>query len=142
MNTAGWLDVWHLALAVVARQSPFAQIMFATGAVFVVVMALEGLRTSLLAIWRAHKAAPAAPQTRATTLAMPADGPLSKGFSARAASPRTASAARRPKPVTLTPRQFRSPRPKIRRHGLLDFAPLSEFPESPAHAPLELPDAL
>lgn len=147
MNTAGWLDVWHMALAIVARQAPFTQIMFATGAVFVVVMALEGLRTSLLAMWRAHKTAPAAPapaapQTGAATLAMPVPAPLSKTISLRAPSRLSAAAPRRPKPLTLSPRQFRSPRPTIRRHAMLQFAAANELRESAAHIPMELSDAL
>jgi hypothetical protein len=120
MNT--WLDVWHMVLGIVARQPPFAQIMFATGAVLVAVMALVGLRTSLLAIWRAHKAAPppaAAPAADAT-LAMPA-------APAKIYSPRASHAAsRRPKPLTLSPRQFRTPRPVIRRHPMLPFAAASD----------------
>ncbi len=137
-----WLDVWHMVLAIVSRQAPFTQIMVATGAVFVLVMALEGVRGSLLAIWRAHKAAPplALPQDEPVTLAMPlpATGARGKSF-----APRTAAhAARRPKPSLPSPRQFRSPRPQIRRHSLLDFAPLSDSGESSAYAPLELSDAL
>jgi len=134
-----WLDVWHMVLAIVARQPPFAQIMLATGAVFVAVMALEGMRTSLLAIWRAHKAVPVPPQAElppeSATLAMPAaSAPLSKSFSARLA----AATPRRPKPLTLSPRQFRSPRPVIRRRTML----LSALSETPAPAPMTLSDAL
>ncbi|HEY4944227.1 MAG TPA: hypothetical protein VII56_22560 [Rhizomicrobium sp.] len=135
-----WLDVWHLVLGIVARQSPFAQIMVATGAVFVVVMAIEGLRTSLLAIWRAHKAVPGLPPSAGTTLATSA--PLSKSFSAGAAARFAAVASRRPKPLTLSPRQFRSPRPKIRRHPMLEFALAEPLHENPANAPLQLRDAL
>ena len=144
MNTAGWLDVWHLVLAIVARQAPFTQIMFATGAVFVVVMALEGLRTSLLAIWHAHKNSHLlAPTPRAsTTLAMQAAAPLSKSFSVRAVARFASSPARRPKPLTLSPRNFRSPRPQIRRHPMLDFGVLSELPDNSAIPPMELSDAV
>jgi hypothetical protein len=109
-----WVDVWHMALGIVARQPPFAQIMFATGAVFVAVMALEGLRTSLLTIWRAHRPAP--PPAAGVT---PAMSPLP----AKIYSPRASHAAsRRPKPLTLSPRQFRTPRPTIRRHPMLPCA--------------------
>jgi hypothetical protein len=124
MNTAGWLDVWHMVLVIVARQPPFAQIMFATGAVFVAVMALEGLRTSLLAIRRAHKPTPPlvlAP-AEAVALAMPAVAPFAKIYSPRASH----AASRRPKLLTLSPRQFRSPRPTIRRHPMLQFAAASD----------------
>ena len=103
-----------MVLAIVGRQPPFAQIMFATGAVFVAVMALEGLRTSLLAIWRAHRPAP--------PLAMPAAALPAKIYSPRALH----AASRRPKPLTLSPRQFRSPRPTIRRHPMLQFASASD----------------
>jgi hypothetical protein len=120
MNTAGWLDVWHMVLAIVARQPPFAQIMFATGAVFVAVMALEGLRTSLLAIGHAHRPAPplVLPPAEGVTLAMPATAPFAKIYAPRASH----AASRRPKPLTLSPRQFRMPRPTIRRHPMLQFA--------------------
>jgi hypothetical protein len=138
-----WLDVWHAVLAVVSRQAPFTQVMVATGAVFVLVMALEGVRSSLLAIWHAHKASPplAMPREEPLTLALPLPAAQAgKSFSPR---PRTAAhLARRPKPSLPSPRQFRSPRPQIRRHGLLDFAPLSESGENSLHAPLELSDAL
>lgn len=130
-----------MVLAVVSRQAPFMQIAIATGAVFVLVMALEGVRSSLLAIWHAHKApvSLAMPQQEPVTLALPLPA-AAKSFSPRART--TAHAARRPKPVSLSPRQFRSPRPQIRRHGPLDIAPLSESGESSAYAPLELSDAL
>jgi hypothetical protein len=138
-----WLDVWHTVLAIVARQPPFAQIMIATGAVFVAVMALEGIRTSLLAIRHAHKTVPAPAPHEAlppepVTLAMPAAPRAAKAFSARATARPAAAAPRRPKPLTLSPRQFRSPRPTIRRHAAF----LSALSESPAHAALETSNAL
>ncbi len=119
-----WWDVWHMVLAIVARQSPFAQVMLATGAVLIAVMALEGLRTSLLAIRRGHRSAPplAAPPADGVTLAMPAPAPPAKIYSPRALH----AAARRPKPLTLSPRQFRSPRPTIRRHPMLHLASASD----------------
>ena len=141
---SSWLDVWHLVLAIVARAPPFGQIMYATGAVFVVVMALEGLRTSLLAMWRAHKPAPplTAPPGGTTTLAMPAASPRSKSFSATGPSRFAVAASRRPKALTLSPRQFSSPRPRIRRHAMLEFAVESALHENSANAPMELHDAL
>ena len=50
MDHAGLIDVWNLSGAIVARQTPFAQIMITVGAAFFVVMAIEGIRTSILAM--------------------------------------------------------------------------------------------
>ncbi len=144
MNTAGWLDVWHMVAAIVARQPPFWQIMLATGAVFLVVMALEGIRTSLLSIWRAHArgaaAMPAPP--RATAHAMAGGAPVAKNISAPSQMRFSAISMRRPKTLTLTPRQFRSPRPKIRRHPRLEFESFGDLPENSASAAFEARDAL
>jgi hypothetical protein len=147
MHTAGWLDVWHLVIGIVARQEPFVAIMLATLAVFVVVMAIEGVRTSLLSIWRAHRAAPEAvtlapPPEAPIALAAPALEPLAKNNSSTFSARLAAAPARRPKPLTLSPRQFRSPRPKIRRHARLDFSAFTLVPENTAAAPLELRDAI
>lgn len=147
MNTAGWLDVWNLVCAIVARQSPFVAIMIATLGVFAVVMALEGVRTSLLAIWRGHKQPPAlAPPPRlqddASSHALVAAPPLHQTNSAGIASRFASLSPRRPKPLTLSPRQFRSPRPKIRRHPRLEFAALSALPENTASAAYDLRDAI
>ncbi len=72
MDKAGWTDVWHMIVAIVARQPPFLAILMVLGAVFVAVMALEGLRTSLLAIRRAHRGAPSAMAEKPVALAAPA----------------------------------------------------------------------
>jgi hypothetical protein len=58
MDHAGLIDVWNLSGAIVARQTPFAQIMITVGAAFFVVMAIEGIRTSILAIRNAAVIAP------------------------------------------------------------------------------------
>jgi hypothetical protein len=50
MHQAGLLDVWHMLGAIVARQSPFAQIMIYLGAALFITMALEGVRTSVRAM--------------------------------------------------------------------------------------------
>jgi hypothetical protein len=140
MDTAGWLELWHVALRIVQRQPPFAAIMIVTLAAFVVVMALEGVRASLKAIWRGHRAAPAAPSSEPVEHAMAAafGENISSSFAPRAA----AAPPRRRKALTLSPRRFRSPRPTIRRHPRLEFAPLSALPEDAADAALEFPGAV
>jgi hypothetical protein len=42
----------------------------------------------------------------------------------------------------MAPRQFRSPRPKIRRHPQLDFASFAPLPENAATSALELQEAV
>ncbi|MEI9888695.1 MAG: hypothetical protein WDN08_19785 [Rhizomicrobium sp.] len=144
MSTAGWLDVWHLAVAIVVRQPPFLQIMYATGAVFLVVMAVEGVRTSLLSIWRAHRQGAIAPPPppRVTAHAMPGPSPFPKNISALSQTRFNAVPVRRPKALTLSPRQFRSPRPKIQRHPRLDYASFADLPENAALTAFETRDAL
>lgn len=121
---AGWNEVWHLLIAIVARQSPFVAIMLVTLAVFFVVMAAEGVRASLAAIRYGHRTAPTAPP-------VPEESPAP---AERHAAPRLAAAPRRPKPLTLPPRRWAGSRPTIRR------APLILLPESPAKPPLEFPE--
>ena len=50
MSHAGLIDVWHLLLAILARQTPVIQIMIVEGAVLFAVMAAEGVRSSILAM--------------------------------------------------------------------------------------------
>ena len=110
MNTTGLPELWHSALAILSRQQPFAQIMIVTLAALFVVMALEGFRSSLRAIWHGHRA-PAPPATSPlespVTLTAPA-GFASRSFTAKAR-------ATRPKALDQSPRQFRTQRPTIRR---------------------------
>jgi len=139
MNKAGWADVWHLVLAIMSRQPPFIQIMYATGAVFIAVMALEGVRTSLAAIWRAHAAGPvpAPPKSEPVSMAAPLSvsaGPVTRAFSAPRVPHAAATATRKRKALTVPARQFRSPRPTIRRHPMLDVATLSDLPHFSADA--------
>jgi len=112
MDTTGLPELWHSALAIVAHQAPFVAILLVTFAALFVVMALEGFRSSLRAMWHSHRAAtPTVPRAfeEPSTLAAPvAFAPPTRGFAAR---PR----ASRPIAPDLTPRRFRSPRPKIRR---------------------------
>jgi len=109
MNTTGLPELWHIVLAILSRQTPFMQIMLVTLAALFVVMALEGVRSSLRAIWHAHRATAAAPPLDSPrTLAAPtAFAPRTSSFAATRAS--------RPKVLDQAPRQFRSPRPTIRR---------------------------
>lgn len=147
MHTAGWLDVWNLAMSIVGRQEPFVAIMLVTFGVFVVVMAIEGVRTSLLSIWHNLRSAPeapalapppAAPQEMASLAPAQQTRNFSSGFAARVA----ATPPRRPKPLTMGPRQFRTPRPTIRRHPQLDFGMFAALPENTAMTALELREAV
>src|SRR5258707_15601581 len=100
MDKAGWTDVWHMIVAIVARQPPFLAILMVLGAVFVAVMALEGLRTSLLAIRRAHRGAPSAMAEKPVALAAPAPFalPAARGFSVPRVPSAAATSARKRKP--------------------------------------------
>ncbi|MEI9988873.1 MAG: hypothetical protein WDM86_02440 [Rhizomicrobium sp.] len=142
MNKAGWLDVWHLALAVAARQPPFVQIMYATGAVFIAVMAIEGVRTSFAAIWRAHTAKPDLVPAKSEPVALAAPAAVAdiaptRAFSARSVPRAAPTCARKRKPLTVTARQFRSPRPTIRRHPMLDGPSAGELPQFSADTVLQ-----
>ena len=128
MHKAEWMDVWHMIVAIVARQPPFLAILIVIGAVFVAVMALEGLRTSLLAIWRAHRIAAApAPRPTENPVALAAV-PATKSFSAARGTRAAATPARKRKPLTVPSRNFRSPRPTIRRHPMLEFTAEAALP--------------
>jgi hypothetical protein len=140
MSNAGWVDLWHMIVAILARQSPFVAVLMATGAVFVLVMAVEGVRTSLLSIWRGHRAVPISlepPESEPLLLATPAPplNPPARSFSVRSVPRAAATAARKRKPLTVATRSFRSPRPTIRRHPMLEFAVAEPMPEFSADTP-------
>jgi hypothetical protein len=112
MNDAGWADLWHVAGTMLVRQLPFVQILAVTFAALFVVMAIEGFRTSMIAIWRSHRfPAATAPGGGRGAEERPVAG-IAKSFLFRPAS----LPAPRRKVLTESPRQFRSPRPVIRRH--------------------------
>ncbi len=144
MHSAGWLDVWHLVVAIVSRQPPFAAILIVTGAIFVVVMALEGCRASLLSIWRGHRGDASAMPPKQKSVALAAASPLaawsqapaSRGFSPRSVPHVAATTARKRKPLTVAARSFRSPRPQIRRHPMLEFSMFTELPHYSADVPV------
>jgi hypothetical protein len=115
MNTTGLPALWHSVLAILSHQEPFVAILLVTFAALFVVMAIEGFRTSLRAIRHAHRAAapgaPAPEEEAPQALASPAMFSLrTRSF---AAKPRFA----RPKVLERLPRQFRNPRPVIRRQA-------------------------
>jgi hypothetical protein len=149
MDKAGWLDVWHLVAAIVSRQPPFTAIVMVIGAAFVAVMALEGVRTSLLAIWHAHRrgAAPAPVEEAPVALAapvplavapveVPLEVPVSRSFSPRRVSNAAPAVLRKRKVLTVGARNFRSPRPKIRRHPMIGAREGAELPHYPADVPV------
>jgi hypothetical protein len=119
MHQAGWNDVWHAMLALIAQEPPFVAIGIVTGAAFVAVMALEGMRASAAAMIHAHRAVPApleAPKPEQAALAGPAAAP-SRGFSIGRAMPVV-----RPKREVSPARKFRELRPTIRRNASLQMA--------------------
>lgn len=125
MHSAGWIDIWHIAIAILVRQSPFMQILMVTFAALFVVMAIEGLRSSLLAIWHNHRnPAALAPRSRDET-AVPPAAAGTKTFLFR---PGPRPIVRR-KALTANPRQFSSPRPTIRRHPVSSTDDLAALPQ-------------
>ncbi|MBV9419620.1 MAG: hypothetical protein JO348_07595, partial [Alphaproteobacteria bacterium] len=70
MISADLAKIWSIALAALMRQPPFIQILMVAVAALLVVMTIEGFRTSLIAIWRGHRPAPSlAPNARPQALA-------------------------------------------------------------------------
>jgi hypothetical protein len=112
MHNAGWMDAWQIAGALLVRQPPFVQILVVTLATLFVVMAIEGFRTSMLAIWRGHQGPAIATPPALGGSAAPSVTTIAKTFLFKPAS---LPVARR-KVLTENPRQFRSPRPTIRRN--------------------------
>lgn len=139
MTTTGLPELWHSALAFLSHQPPFGQIMLVTLAALFVVMALEGLRSSLSAIWRAHRTSVAQHHDDAPVrLAAPSvAAPRSRSFIAK---PRTPSS--RPKAADHAPRQFRAARPTIRRNPSPvpadEILQLHEVPSGEGDAVVEL----
>ena len=101
-----------MTLAILSRQTPFMQVMLVTLAALFVVMALEGLRSSLSAIWRAHRTPkPAAAPVLEPPVKLAAPAPAAPRSHSFDLKPRAA----RPKALDRAPRRFHSPRPTIRR---------------------------
>ena len=147
MTQAGWSDVWHLAGGIVARQPPLIAILLSTGAVLFIVMAVEGLRTSVLSIWRAHRAPPQPAPRRAeppaaATAASAATTASLRGFSARSVPLAAVPLQRKRKPLTVAARQFRAPRPKIRRHPPAPATAAQHMPLYAADIPVLAPDGV
>lgn len=115
MNTTSLPELWHIVLAILSRQAPFVQIMLVTLTALFVVMALEGFRSSLRAIWHAHRTAPTPPQSLDTPISLAAPAAFAPRTRSFAAKPPRQPRAPRPKVLEQPPRQYRSPRPKIRR---------------------------
>jgi hypothetical protein len=134
MSSAGWIDIWHIAGAMLTRQTPFVQILSVTLAALFVVMAIEGFRTSLVAIWRGHRGAPTFAPREKTVAAASFASPVSKSFSFRPAPPPVPKR----KALTANPRRFRTPRPTIRRHPTLDSTVFAAPPHYAADTPEEV----
>jgi hypothetical protein len=113
MHQAGWSAVWHTVLALIAQEPPFAQIAIVTGAAFVIVMALEGMRASVSAMIHAHRAVP---------VPVPLEAPKPEPVELAAAPSRSFNIPRampiaRPKRSAAPLRKFRELRPIIRRNA-------------------------
>jgi hypothetical protein len=100
MNQAGLIDVWKLVVTILARQGPFEQIMIVVGAVLFVVMAIEGLRTSILAMRSGAIDPPERPGSETRAMAAQADGAPTTRLTAAMAPQRQAA-----RPVRKTERR-------------------------------------
>ena len=133
MISADLAKIWSIALAALMRQPPFLQILMVAVAALLVVMTIEGFRTSLIAIWRGHRPVPSlAPNARPQALASatPLSTPFAPTPPAKIVVAKSAATVRKRKPLTANPKAFRSPRPTIKRHP----APFTEFANSYVNA--------
>lgn len=99
MDQAQLLQAWTLLTAIIVRQSPFAQIMIVVGTAFFAVMAIEGIRTSILAMRRGHS------QPRA--LAIP-DSPPPAAVVSDVPVARLSTTRSIPRPVTRSAKKMRA----------------------------------
>ncbi|HWU26212.1 MAG TPA: hypothetical protein VN154_07390 [Rhizomicrobium sp.] len=115
MHNTNWGDLAERAAALVARQPPFLQILVVLGAVFAILMILEGLRVNFL-VGAARKIRHAQP--RASRLE-----PGAPDFAVRSAhvrggnKPVDIAISSRAKPIEKLrrPKPFKPARPAIRR---------------------------
>jgi hypothetical protein len=124
MAHAGLIDVWRMLRAIVERQTPFAQIMITVGTAFFIVMAIEGIRTSILAMRRGAEAGnrPVPPETNSPPMAARAD--QAKGSRIYATKTMLRPAARplrKSRPVTVAKRLT----PAIRRSDKINSSEYS-----------------
>jgi len=126
MDHAGLMDVWNILRAIVARQMPFAQIMIAAGAVFFIVMAIEGVRTSIVAIRTSPAEPKAQTKTYTSAVAEPAeDGPVTRLYAGISSTRQAARPVRNFRRIALPVVTAKRLTPAIRRHPKLDLAEYS-----------------
>ena len=117
MIGADLAKMWHIALALLARQTPFVQMLLVVTAALLAVMTIEGFRTSLIGIWRGHRPTPS---LVLTSRPQAASASLNAAFEPTPPSkivvPKSAALMRKRKPLTANRKAFRSQRPTIRRH--------------------------
>ncbi len=103
MEHAQLTQVWDLLAAIVARQTPFAQIMITLGTAFFIVMVIEGIRTSILAMRRGHEEPRAPSKTDSSPMAAPANDALATRLHAARAISRPAARPLRKLQVAASP---------------------------------------
>jgi len=135
MSHSGWVDVWKLALAIVAREPVYWQIATGLGVAFAAAMCLEGIYASFLPLRYAARLArnyqaglppPAArEQANAPSRDMPALEP---------AAPRSPRRALRPnrKRVSVLLSPHRPTKPLIRRKSVVNAPSLPDYAMAPA----------
>lgn len=119
MANAGLWDVWNLLRAIVARQTPFAQIMIITGTALFIVMAVEGVRTSILAMRRGADGFAQPQQANSPPMAAPADvASVARVYAAKPMLRPAARPLRKLRPVSVAKRLT----PAIRRSDKINPA--------------------
>jgi hypothetical protein len=140
MSNAGWIDVWNLALKVTANEPTPLTILIGLGAVFVVVMFLEGLRASFLPVRYASLIARKYPNTLAQppSLQARASSPSqvyeTRPF--RASQPkRVAPGGQNQKRSIAQVRPTRPTKPQIRRMPMVNMEQAFQAQELPSFSP-------
>jgi hypothetical protein len=124
MAHAGLIDVWHMLRAIVERQTPFAQIMITAGTAFFIVMAIEGIRTSILAMHRGAQAEsiPVPPERNSPAMSAPAgETAVSRIYATKPMLRPAARPLRKLRPVTVAKRLT----PVIRRSDKINSSAYS-----------------
>ena len=122
MAHAGLVDVWHMLQAIMVRQTPFAQIMVAAGTVFFIVMAIEGIRTSILAMRHGTDGLAELPETSSPPMAAPAnDASVARVYATKPTLRPAARPLRKLRPVTVAKRLT----PAIRRSDKINSSEYS-----------------
>jgi hypothetical protein len=137
MSHAGWVDVWKLVLAIVAREPVAFQIFFGVGAAFAAVMFLEGIYASFLPVRYAKLIARKFPGDGLKPVrTASASGPVaSRAYESQSApfAPRPRNLSRNHKKQTSGISRHRPTKPGIHRVTMPNAAP-SFFAAQPFEA--------